>query len=336
MSNTSKFQISKHNIYIFSMTIIISIVLSLVSGNRSDMAKYRNDTAVYSEHFSCLVKKGEDCSSIVGGLDYGYGIVASVLEKLSFHSFFIFKFFVSFVIIFPILYLVLSKSINPVLSFAFLLSDYRFYEYFSNVLRHGLALSFFCTLILFFSRYNWKYLLAFIIVPLTHLSTSVLLLIPFTKLRTAFIFVLLFGSVFGIYFFVPIGEYFSGYLPGKIKYYIDHSEGFKFASPIQYTTMFLLTVLLYRSFDKSKVFFANAVVILFLLSMCFNTIGMGYRFISFSLPFYAILIPSILSILSKSFGNFEKQFYVTSSSVLSIVFMLLFIRNYAFIYLHLS
>ncbi|MEZ9340249.1 EpsG family protein [Vibrio splendidus] len=336
MSNTSAIELRKNSILIFAITIIISIALSLISSNRSDVNKDRNDTAVYSEHFSCLVKKGEGCSSIVGGLDYSYGIVASILENFSFHSFFIFKFFVSFVIVFPILYLVLSKSISPVLSFAFLLSDYRFYEYFSNVLRHGLALSFFCILILFFSRYNWKYLLAFIIVPLTHLSTSVLLLIPFTKLRTVFIFVLLSGSIFGLYFFAPIGEYFSGYLPGKIQYYIDHSEGFKFASPIQYTTMFLLTVLLYRSFDNSKIFFANAVVILFLLSIFFNAIGMGYRFISFSLPFYAILIPSILSLFSKYFGKFENQFYVTSSSVLSIVFMLLFIRNYDFIYLHLS
>ncbi|MEZ8445402.1 EpsG family protein [Vibrio splendidus] len=318
------------------MTIIISIVLSLISSNRSDVAKYRNDTAVYSEHFSCLVEKGEDCSSIVGGLDYGYGIVANLLEKISFHSFFIFKFFVSFVISFPILYLVLSKSISPLFSLMFLLSDYRFYEYFSNVLRHGLALSFFCILILIFSRYNWKYLLTFIIVPLTHLSTSVLLLIPFARVRTYFIFSLLAASIFGVLFFVPIGEYFSSYLPAKIRYYIDNSEGFKLSSPIQYTIIFLLTISLYRNFHKSKIFFANAIIILFVSSILFNSIGMGYRFISFSLPFCAILFPSILSIFSNSFGVFAKKFYITSSSILSIFFMFLFIRNYAFIYLHLS
>ncbi|RLQ15565.1 EpsG family protein [Vibrio sp. SBT000027] len=336
MSNTSAIKFSKYSILIFAITIIISIALSLISSNRSDVNKYRNDTPVYSEHFSCLVENGKDCSSILGGLDYGYGIVANLLEKVSFHSFFIFKFLVTFVISFPILYFVLSKSISPLFSLIFLLSDYRFYEYFSNVLRHGLALSFFCILMLFFSRHNWKYLLSFIIVPLTHLSTSVLLLIPFTKVRGYFILGVLATSIFGVMFFVPLGEYFNSYLPSKIQYYINNSEGFKFSSPIQYTVMFFLTLALYKKFHHSKIAFANAIIVLFLTSVFFNSIGMGYRFISFSLPFYAILFPSMVSIISKSFGVFSKQVYITSSLIFSILLMLLFIRNYAFIYLHLS
>jgi len=281
--------------------MLLAFAAAIVVANRGDHFKERNDTYIYKEHYRCMLSSGKSCNDIVRGMDVLFYTIAKVIALLSFNDFFIYKLILALLILFPILLFVVTYSVNPLISILFLLVDYRFYEYSANVLRHGLALAFFCLFAVFYKHHMNKIKIASIFAILTHISAIIFLF--FTSRRIKIKMGTFLSFLFVLWFFLSKSfiNIFSQYLPSKIQFYLLATKIVHFDIPVHYLIVVALIILLYKRIEQAQLFIANSILILLLASLYLDLIGMGYRYVSFALPFVSVIIPHLIVIISRYF-----------------------------------
>jgi len=326
---------SKKNIGVSLLSALIAFLLSAILMQSIDDQKSRNDLKHYQAHYNCLtlsISSIASCQPVLGKpIDILYQSFAYVMKFFYGNSgFYLFSFSFSFLVYFTVLYfssVVVRFSLIP---FLFLLSDFRFYELGSNVLRNGMAVS--LTIIIFYFKGGTVLRL---IPILAHLSTIPFLVARYVNInRMGYLFLLVsafFLSEFVYFILVFLMEYSSPALAGKIYAYTTSMDYSKTLPPLQYVGVLFLCLYFYPILRKDYWFFSsfNVFFTFTLFAIVFQPFGIGYRFFNFVTPFAAISLSLVISYVARAYGKFAFIFLVL---FMILAFLLIFWKNYEAIF----
>jgi hypothetical protein len=327
-----------------SVILAIGCLSAIIAANRSDTGKDRNDTSAYAAHYYCVSssKTLDYCRNEIGGNKYEllYERFIELLAKaFDFDRFSYVKIATAFVIYSTILLAVGLKSKNTLLSLSILILDFRFWEYGSNVLRHGFAASFVALGATLLIRENIKLSFAAkILAILSHLSAAVMLITPRKKYS---IWTLIFFSCSTLAILATSNHWTPALLASsltdyKINYYLINSEGYNFSLPTHYL-FFILTGLgcYYKTKSKPFIVTFNYLVPLFFASVILGYLDASYRMASFMLPILAINIPEQISIWAENFKEKILAEEIINSLVAALLILIAY-KNWEFFIIHLE
>lgn len=299
------------------LIVFLSITIALISALRADYQKERNDTLMYANHFSCVESGGgfRDCDNIIGYSDeYLYFALVKLVAYIS-SSFFVLKFIISLTFLLPLF--VFLKRASPVfyISLILILSDFRFWEQFTNALRQGLALAVFLTAALYI--YNWKKSLSLKLLAVGFHVGSLPLIFS-TRLKINMLWMALalivsflsYANYMYIYDLIGLSDYH------KIQYYMRIREVDDLAIPLHYAAILLLSILFYKkSNDIFFIYSFNVSLVLILLTILLSPLGIGYRYVSYIFPFVYVLHAYNIVYVSRilpEYGIIKMSLYVLS------------------------
>lgn len=327
-----------------TIILLIGLLASIIAANRSDNGKNRNDTAAYAAHHHCIAsqKTIDQCRSEIGGLKYEFlyeQTIGFLAQKLDFNNFYHIKIATALTIYTTILLAVGLQSRNPTLSILILLLDFRFWEYGTNVLRHGFAAAFIAasTLLLNQERPRWS-LLSRALATASHLSAAIILFIPtkrYKPLTLTLLTALVALVVAKSEYWIPLALE-SDLLEYKINHYLRNTDGYNFSLPFHYALFITIGLYLYfKTNSKSFIATFNYIVPLFLASIVLGYLDASYRMASFMLPIIAINIPDQISLLTKKFKEKElAEKILTGLTGIALAFIAY--RNQEFFMIHLA
>lgn len=330
-----------------ALPVLIAFFFASLSAIRTGRFWEKNDTLDYLAHYQCTASSFDifSCNDLIGSsFDLSYLLLAKFISIASFSNQYVFLFVVSFIVIFPVVKFIIKNSPIPFLSLVFLLTDFRFYETFTNMLRHGLALA---MALVFFDLYFQGKRRAAALFAITgfgfHFSTFFFYISPFLAKFNKY-FILLVASIFILVAIKPDGilssffEFFSG--QDKLLFYahaFESLESQQASYPIHYLAIALLGVFLYFKDDL----YADYVVILFV-----TLLGIWLYFLIINLPvayrFLALLTPFISILLAKEYVWIVNKFQITEEFkfigqvFVSLVLLINLISNFDAIFLNFS
>jgi len=334
-----------HNCIRIVVVLLISTFVAIIVANRSDTTKERNDTNAYYTHYKCIESNNdyEYCRGLIGSsqTEFIYDMIVIASTKvLGENSFYYFKFLFSLSVSFSILYVVSCLSEIYLLSLLVMLCDFRFWEYSSNVLRHGLALAIFMAVIAIKSSDNSLFKCKFKFLALfAHISSLVLIITPVRKLTLRYIVIIACFTIAllltsNIWLELISSAEFSSY---KLAHYISMASDFDFKQPIHYWLISIVSFYNYiYSDDKKFIYMCNLVIVLSIASLLLGVIGYSYRMTSFMLPFIAIILSYNINIAfpRKQIHNYVLSYIV--QLVIVIGMLLVLVKNETFFLIHLS
>ena len=317
------------------LIIIISIWLAFMISVHSDKKRDRNDLYMYQKYYECI-NHSSDCKDIIGNpSDVLFSWIVSI-SKIFIEKYYIFLFLYAFFINYLILWNIYKLSPFPLISVLFLLTDFRFYEYSSNILRVGLAelllLIIFKWQIIHFN--NNKYLVYKIIPLLAHISTFPALMAPMKRIKISFMLSSLIIIFILIFYFSHIFSFIKFFLPesilGKYFYYYNltliHSSSYSL--PLHYISIIFLSIFLLNKIKSTIYIYAfNIVWFLFIFSFILHLLNLEYRMFDLMPPFLSILLAYHI----KYFFTKIKSFYLKVDIIIIIVllFVLIGFKNIA-------
>lgn len=135
----------------------ISVIISFFIANSVNNFKERNDLPMYSNYYQCInddISSLFECNKVIGNPTSIIYQSSAFFFKiyLGVDKFYWYLFFLAFFLYFSILYTTHKISPIPIVSALFLLTDFRFWEYGSNILRAGLAISIFMWIFYYLSQ----------------------------------------------------------------------------------------------------------------------------------------------------------------------------------------
>lgn len=324
--------------------LLIAILASIISANRTDTGKDRNDTAAYASHYYCISsgKTVEQCRSEIGGTQYEFfyeQLVSFLTITIKFNSFYQIKLATAIATYSIILLAVALQSRNASLSLLILLLDFRFWEYGSNVLRHGFAAAFLAASVIFLSADRPKLsFLAKLLSISSHLSAAIAIYTPRTKYKQRTLLALLAVTTL----FVATPEYWipailaSNLFDYKINYYIRNSDGYNFSLPIHYAAAILTGLLIYRKSNSTRfIITSNYLIALFMASIILGYLDASYRMTSFMLPLLAVNIPDQINMIANKFKE-KKLAEEIFIGIIGMVLSLIAYKNWDFFLAHLD
>lgn len=329
------------NIITFFYALMAAFLLSSIVASRSDSIKESNDTSVYAENYQCLESEIDIsyCNSILGANEpeFIYQFVAKTASQI--FDFYWFKLVIGFIISFPMVWVVLRLSPGILVPSVMLFSDFRFWEYVSNVLRHGLALSIFLLGFFFLTELRDSKLryLRFASI-FTHIGAVFYLLSPIKKIHwLAIVIMLMLTSLLVVNSDFWLPELMALIGGGdKLNFYYVNNTTYDLQIPIHYLVIILLSSVFYGKSNNSPfIASVNILIILLLFSMIFGLIGLSYRVTSLMLPFVIICAVHQISCFSASFSNNRNIAFVFISIIYITVFLLAFFRNLDAFFVHL-
>lgn len=309
--------------------VVVAVVISFLSANRSNERAERNDTYNYYNHYVCGVGAPDSstCKSHIGSskIEVGYDYFSySIGNLLGPNTFWYYKLitalFINLVILLSV-YFISGKSILPVI---WLLLDYRYYAYSSNMLRHGLALAIsLLAIYAFLNRNKIKSLFISLLALLFHISSGSMLIKSFYKLNIKFIllsfFAVLIATSFLSEFIISNRELFLS-LNDKSVRYIESSDGQIIRFPIQYIIALSVGLFFYKKTDDPNyIAIYNILFSLVICGLLISTMGLLDRITSFMTPLIYVLMFYIYSYLMSYFK--DKMLYILLFNVFFIVLL---------------
>jgi hypothetical protein len=335
-------KIKNQTVLIIFVTILVSLFVGVLSASRSDDYKEFNDTAVYKDHYLCLKNSVEvnSCDSLISSnyVEFVFQYVASLLAF--FYDFTIFKFIISFIISFMVVYGVLSLSGGAYLSVALLVLDFRFWEYFSNVLRLGFSVGLFTLGFALFYKLDVRMasVIRFLCV-FTHASTLPLLLSPKRKLSyleiLGFFLIAYTAWRFADLWLPLIFDYISD--GSKLIYYYNFKDSEEIQIPIHYAIIIVGSLFFYEN-SRNHIFVAvsNVLYLLLGVGLVFDVIGLSYRISAMMLPFVVVSASCQVMHLSNKFESVRYEASLISSFFVLAIFVFAFQKNFNAIIMHLQ
>lgn len=327
--------LGKHIAYVF--TFFFSLVLAFFVANSDYHERPGSDLPAYEQFYNCLDGDSIRVCRVLISSNYEYLFyVVFLIPALLGVEFTEFLFVFSFAIYFILASSVIRLSKNEYglywLSLIFLISDFRFYDYGFNILRHGFAaaLMIFFTALLGARRRKLWFFTSFLpvlvhvtaIAQLSLLSKFKLLYSRFTWLAilmSTFLFVQFFYSEWVLNYIFQL-EYFGD----KVYYYFSSDREHDWV-PVQYVVS-IVAVLLVRIDDTVYIRVRQVFFVLVALSILLLVLGMSYRMVAFMMPFVAVLI-------SYQVYNFL-LFFTAQSRVIVYISLLIVFMLYAGVYLY--
>lgn len=327
-----------------SLILLIGIFSSIFAANREDTGKDRNDTAVYAAHYYCISSSRsiDQCRNEIGGSQYEFiyeQLIKFLTINLNLDRFHYIKLATSALIYLSILISVGLRSRNTTLSLLILLLDFRFWEYGSNVLRHGLAAAFTAISLLLLSKNRPRLsLFTKLLAIFSHLSAATILYTPYKKYKFSTLACLLFISAIILLtseIWIP-ALLATNFLDYKIYYYIRNNDGYNFSIPIHYAAFIFSGLIIYRK-TKSKLFINtfNHLIPLLFASIVLGYLDASYRMTSFMLPIIAVIIPDQISMAAEKFKEKELIEKLGAGIVGALVIIIAY-RNWDFFLIHLK
>ena len=328
----------------FSAILLISLFAAIIAANRTDNEKDRNDTAAYAAHYYCISshKTLDQCRNEIGGNKYEFlyeQFIGFLAQDLNLNYFYYIKIATALAIYSTILLAVGLQSRNTPLSLLILLLDFRFWEYGSNVLRHGFAAAFIAMGALLLTRNQLKLsIIAKFFAVISHLSAAIVLFTPTKKHKT---WVLTSFAVATLAFFLT-SEYWitallaSNLVDYKIDYYLRNADGYNFSLPTHYAIFIFFGLFCYYK-TESKLFITtfNYLIPLFLASVILGYLDASYRMTSFMLPILAVNIPEQISILTNKLKEKELAEKICSGLIITLMTFIAY-KNWDFFLIHLG
>jgi hypothetical protein len=329
---TFKYNDVMRNLIFLFISVFISFFVSINSSNY----KERNDLIAYSNYYNCLnCCSNSNCSSLIGNpVDILFSYTAMFSKYLlSINDFYIFIFLYSFCIIYFILYFVSKISPFYIVSITFLLTDFRFYEYASNILRVGLSI------VLLLSVFNYivkkrNFSFLYKILPsLAHVTALIPLVTPRFKINIYFLFISFIIFFVLSFYFDIIYESLRGFLPSMIVdktyfyYNLAKTSELGYSIPLHYLFIIFLSIVMRNKINTSVYIYSfNIVWVLFLLSLILHSFKMEYRMFAIMPVFLSILLAYQIKYLLEIKKNI---FYRVSIVILLFLFfLLLFYKNF--------
>lgn len=330
------------NVLKILFAILVSICISVICSFRSDLPKESNDTAGYAENYACLSKSNDvkSCDYTISASSSEY--VYQYFAKLNsyFFDFEGFKLIFSFLVTLGVISSVLILSRGIFIPTLMLISDFRFWEYSANVLRHGLACTLFLVGLVFLVEKNSKLLsklrfLAFV----THLASTILLFLPKKEVpKKVLLLILLIACCLVFTSQLWLQQITDlGLIDGKISYYLFNTVSYEFQVPIHYMFITIIGFFCYgkiKSFENTISF--NVLILLLSSAIIFGLVTLSYRMASWMLPFVVICATYQLEYLSTKFHNFRLAAFSLFASIYLIGFGFSFFRNLEAFSIHLS
>jgi hypothetical protein len=299
------------------LALIAALLAALLCASRGDEFKARNDTNAYYNQYVCLSRNNDPsyCRSDISSspLEVIYeGVVRAGVYAFGRDGFWWYKFSLSLVVFFSIIWSVLLVSGNPIVSLIVLLSDFRFWEYGANVLREGVAaafLSFALALYILGSRKSSLVLRCLAVG--SHLSSLAAVLFTARRFSLRHLGIGLTVAVLAAaswkwWFKLIIGSNLFIY---KIQAYIFDSKGYALGMPLLYFAAIALTLPIYaKNISRTVNVAFNFVYLLLLVALPLGALDLGYRIVSFMVPAIALLLPEAVDYYSQKFGQRDLVF----------------------------
>lgn len=280
---------------------VYSIFLSYFVTTSNYHNREGSDLFAYEQFYNCLSLDSIDVCRILISSNYEfffyYFLKLSSLASLDF-SWFIF--FFSFIIYSSLVTLVIkfSKEDNRLywISLVFLLTDFRYYDYGFNIIRHGSAsvmmlIAFGCYLVVK-SKVKNIFLFSPVFFHLSAIAQLSLLArsrLFYSRIFWFFLFLFFSALVFSPAFsWIAESLFHVDYLGDKLSHYLGDGRHPDWV-PLQYFFILVFSLVLNINVKTyliiRQVFFA-----LISLSIIFFPVGMSYRFVAFAMPFSAMLL----------------------------------------------
>lgn len=325
----------------FLIILIFSLVVGGLSANRSNHLKDRNDTIVYKEHFDCLSsgRESEECETILSTnlLEITYHTLAQLASKIM--NFEIYKFLFAFIVAFLIFCSVYLLASGSLIGLIYLMLDFRFWEFTTNTLRVGLAISLIMiSYVLYFESAKTYLKIIKYLGPLSHIAAAVFLAIPKKKINflNLILFFLIALSLFKLE---------SLWLPALIEtiavdsklYYYTISGKPEYQVPLHYILVALGSLIFYKG-SKSTAYIAtaNTLYVLLMASFIFGVIGMSYRIAAFMLPFVIVSMVMQVRYFSNIFKYGKVYIFVFCHILFLGIFLYALKNNSSLLFEHLS
>ncbi|MEZ9394585.1 EpsG family protein [Vibrio splendidus] len=327
--------------------IILAVIVSIFSANRSDKKVFRNDTHAYYSHYNCSTSldKIAKCKREIGSSTYeiGYDVLPVFFQNLlGGETFWYYKLFIALFINIGILvtaYLLSNRSLLP--PFLILL-DYRFYAFSSNIIRHGLALTLsLISVYVFLNRKKISSLLLTLLAMMFHNSAFAFLIKTKVKINGVILLFILALSFSTVQYLPELIMANKELLFGFNEKLIGYSENYGSESiifPLHYFFVMVIGVFFYKKTKKEDyVVIYNSLFVLVLLSIAFSAIGIADRIIAFMTPlvyvlFYYIYRESLELLNKKSHKYYFLLYYI----IIIFGLFILFIRNLDMLFVHLN
>ncbi|PSU92809.1 hypothetical protein C0W42_01500 [Photobacterium kishitanii] len=314
------------NLGIISL-VFISLLLSVFIGSRSMFAG--NDTIHYYNFINYMSK-------------YGWTDFFEYYPRFKFEFFFwgwvkfltlfttdakCILIITAFFSILILLYSVCKLSTNSCAAISFMLVTFSFYSFFGNVIRHGMAISFYLLCVLYLSKnQHVKSLFFSFCSAFSHIAGSFsfapILLSLFKVSRFKLFFIAIVFSFFAYYilgFLSTLPQFYA------LNFYLGNSGDSVISGSLLLSTFILLGALLNNK-DRHNYFIINVYILIFILSLSVSNIpAMAYRVSMMRF----ILEPIILSCF---FGNhYWSKITVFLSSVCYLYIMINYTSTMSFL-----
>jgi len=310
------------------LLLIVSIFFAFLISNNSTENKERNDLLAYQAYYKCVQKNLVSCDYLIGNpSDLAFqSTVKFSVSILNISTPYIFIFIYAFIIIFMILYSLKSISPLPIVSILFVLTDFRFYEYSSNVLRVGIAV---VLMLIAFKPALSKNRYFSLIPSLGHITTVPMFFTPKQKLSYLFLLSSLILILVLNTYFIEIYDFIRTFIHSKI---VDKLVYYKelgsrnddiYTMPLHYFIIYIFGFILKNKINNVTYIYAfNISWIFFLASLLAYNIHMQYRFFFLILPFISIVFAFQVEYMLKRIETIE----------LKLIFILLLISFYSIVF----
>lgn len=345
MKNIDNFYFSrivlKKSIPIF-FAFFLSIILATLAMYRPLDGKESNDTNMYYTHYLCIdnINNISDCEDKIGNsFDSLYVLSVKIYAQLfgsDGFSFFIFS--LAFLYTFSLFMFVGQFSPLIFFSFLFLLTDFRFWEGFVNVLRHGLSLSVFllcCTL-----GYGRSKIFALRFFCLLAHKSSLVLCLAASKSKYSFklivtFFLVSFFILFNYDLLLSLTIFDSS---NKLFFYSKDFNDLSYSGagiPVHYYIILALSLFVYIKTDNEIFIYSTNILLLLVCSaIVLSPINLGYRMSMFMTPFIALNFSVALAYFKNILCGCNKLTFFLLDIVAYIFIFLLAINNFDKILYH--
>ena len=317
------------------LCLVLAFIVALLSGTRSNGDKEFNDTAQYFEHFSCLSQGMgiESCDNLIStnSFEFLYQYLAYLFSAFSDFGFF--KFAFAFLVSFAILFGVQILSNGLFYGTTLLLLDFRFWEFFTNVLRLGFAIGLFIFCFAFLIKSKWRNISIF-----AHISMLPLIFAPTRKLSNRTISLLFLFAVSSWFFadvWAPVVlEYFND--DSKLRYYYLTNENIGIQVPLHYFAFTITSIFFYKkSEDPIYVATSNIMYLLMAAVLFLDVFGLSYRISAIMLPFVVVSVCYQVRYFSRLFVFGRSIICFFAKTAVFFVFFAGFLKNLDVISMHL-
>ena len=295
--------------YLQAFTYISVLLLLVFFATNRQGGFESNDTLVYQSQYSCFNEFDSlsRCSKAVGENFISLTTIISFVTSLVSNEFIAFKFISSLFVVSSVFFMVFLYSDYRIISLIFLILNVKFVELFTNVLRHGFAVSFICIFfILALSGSRIKFF-SKLFALLSHISAiPVLFLVKNRQSRFIILIFIVFMSFVSIFFsdIYPYVNYIDSQLFHKIDYYFEYREIFP-GRPYTYfhfITIFFL-IIQYGNIKGKYVIVSNFVLLFSAFGIAVMPIGLAYRYESYLVPFDAVIFPYLVKLIFHRFSK---------------------------------